>query len=68
MPPKRLQASQAPVPESPTPVPQELPQNPTTPTNSRDVFDQDPLGNPFIEESSPNLAQAIMLMTNELRR
>jgi hypothetical protein len=68
MPPRRTQPPQA----SPTPPPQDppqiLPQDPTTPTNNPDVFEQDPPDNPFTEQTTPNLAQAIMLMTNELRR
>ena len=63
--------TQAPLPASPTPVPQEHPQDPQDPTTPTNVFDQDPQdppGNPFTEQSTPNLAEAIMLMTNELRR
>ena len=60
------------LPPSPTPAPQLSPLDPVTPTNKPDDSNQqddfDPPGNPFTEQSTPNLAQAIMLMTNELRR
>ena len=39
---------------------------PITPTNTRDDNDNDPPSNPFTQQSTLNLAQAIMLMTNEL--
>jgi hypothetical protein len=65
MPPKKTQPQ--PVdPTSPTPPPID---HPTTPIQDDFYQDpQDPPGNPFTEQSTPNLAQAIMLMTNELRR
>jgi len=67
MPPKKVLAvdpASRPVPPSPSPAPQE----PTTPINSQDDFHLDQPDNPFTEQTTPNLAQAIMLMTNELRR
>ena len=54
-------------PVSPTPVPQGL----ITPTNRQDLqedVDEEPLDNPFTNQPTPNLAEAIMLMTQELRR
>jgi hypothetical protein len=62
------------LPPSPTPAPQLSPLDPVTPTNNpddsnrQDQDDFDPPDNPFTEQSTPNLAQAIMLMTKELRR
>lgn len=67
MPPKKAQVIDPidrPILPSPTP----LPQNPTTPPDNQDDFYQDPLDNPLTEQSTPTLAEAIMLMTNELRR
>jgi hypothetical protein len=51
-------------PESPTPSHQDTP----TPTNAQDEIDNDLLSNPLHDQSTPSLAQAIMLMTAELRR
>ena len=62
------QACQLP-PDSPTP------QNPdpATPTNQTNDTPHDPdefedLRNPFANQTTPNLAEAIMLMTQEIRR
>src|SRR3984885_14226344 len=54
-------------PVSPSPVLQ----GPITPTNQQDQqedVDEEPLKNPFTNQPTPNLAEAIMLMTQELRR
>jgi hypothetical protein len=76
MPPKKPSGTAAasaarlpPIPETPSPAPQD----PVTPSNSIYVPEPQPdtpqpINNPFVEQSTPNLAQAIVLMTDELRR
>ncbi len=57
------------IPETPSPALQD----PITPSNSIYVPDPQPdtpqpINNPFVEQSNPNLAQAIVLIMDELRR
>jgi len=50
-----------------TPTP--IPEGPRTPTNQpADINNEDPWENPFLNQPTPNLAEAIMLMTHELTR
>ena len=53
-----------------TPVPKDPPviNNPDPKANQEETADEDLTENPFSDHTTPNLAQAIMLMTNELRR
>ena len=53
-----------------TPVPEDLPviNNLDPEADQEETADEDLTENPFGDHTTPNLAQAIMLMTDELRR
>ena len=51
------------IPESPVPSHQDTP----TPSNIQDKINNDNISNPLLDQPTPSLPQAIVLMTEELR-